>query len=132
MSGERDLKRLLETLAPSLIDGEFVFCSFADATYGDYRELEPLAAIGENEGLTLVIPRPLADARGLAYDSVFRGITLRVHSSLDAVGLTAALSAKLTEHGICANVLAGFYHDHVFVPSADAERALAALQELQP
>ena len=132
MTGEIQLEQLLQNLSPILLDGEFVFCSFADAGYGDYAELEPVAAVREAEGLTLVIPRAAADARGLDYDSAFRMITLRVHSSLDAVGLTAAFAGKLTEHGISANVVAGYYHDHIFVQAADADRALAALAELGP
>ncbi len=132
MPGEKRLNKLLQDLSPALHDGEFVFCSFDGAAYGDYAELEPVAAVREAEGLTLVIPRPVADARGLAYESAFRAITLRVHSSLDAVGLTAAFASKLTEHGISANVIAGYYHDHIFVQSADAVGALAALTELRP
>lgn len=130
MTGETDLTTLLASMAPVLIDGEFVFCSFADARYGDHADREPIAAMSEPEGLTLVIPRAKADERGLDYTSVFRGITLRVHSSLEAVGLTAAFSRKLTEHGISANVIAGYFHDHIFVQRDHAERALAALMEL--
>ena len=132
MSGEKQLDQLLQNLSPKMADGEFVYCSFAGAGYGDYAELEPVAAVHEAEGLTLVIPKSIADARGLGYGSVFRAITLRIQSSLDAVGLTAAFAAKLTEHGISANVIAGYYHDHILVPAADANRALAALAELKP
>lgn len=59
-----------------------------------------------------------------------RQITLTVHSSLDAVGLTAAFATELTRHGISANVVAGYYHDHIFVAEKDAERAVAALEAL--
>jgi len=59
-----------------------------------------------------------------------RQITLTVHSSLEAVGLTAAFATELTRHGISANVVAGYYHDHIFVGAGDAERAVAALQGL--
>jgi len=130
MSGERDLEKLLTSISPSLIDGEFVFYSFKNARYGDHSDLEPIAAVIESEGLTLVIPKSKADEHELNYTSVFRGITLKVHSSLDAVGLTAAVSSKLTEHGISANVIAGYFHDHVFVPSEHAEKAITALNEL--
>ena len=112
------------------MDGEYVFCTFQDAQYGDYSELEPIAAIKESEGLTLIIPKSKADETQLAYESVFKGITLSVHSSLDAVGLTAAFSGKLTEHGISANVIAGYHHDHIFVQTELAEKAIEALNEL--
>ena len=54
-----------------------------------------------------------ADESGLSYESIFSKITLEIHSSLDAVGLTAAFSNKLTSYGISANVVAGYYHDHI-------------------
>ena len=104
-----------------------MFCSFLDSTYGDRAELEPFAACVEPEGLTLIIPRANADAHEIDYESAFRAITLRVHSSLDAVGLTAAVATQLTEHGISANVIAGYFHDHIFVQSKHAEQAMAAL-----
>lgn len=53
-----------------------------------------------------------------------------MHSSLEAVGLTAAFATELTRHGLSANVVAGYYHDHVFVDADDAERAVAVLQTL--
>jgi len=129
MTGERNLEKLLASMSPKLIDGEFVFCSFQDAQYGDYFDLEPIAAISESEGLTLIIPKSKADERDMNYESVFRGITLNIHSSLEAVGLTAAFSSKLTEHGISANVIAGYYHDHIFVQREFSERAIEALAE---
>lgn len=130
MSGETDLDKLLGAMSPVLMPGEFVFCSFAGAVYGDHAELAPVAAIREDEGLTLVIPRPIADAHRLAYESVFRRITLTVHSSLEAVGLTAAFSRALADHGISANVIAGYYHDHIFVPDTHADQAMSALDAL--
>ncbi len=131
MNGETDLGRMLASLSPVLTDGEFVFCSFADAHYGDHADLEPIAAIDEPEGLTLVVPKPVADAQALDYATVFRMISLGVHSSLEAAGLTAAFSNRLAEHGISANVIAGYYHDHIFVPRDQAKQAVDALAEPQ-
>ena len=130
MTGETDIENLLTSMSPILMHGEYVFCNFPDAQYGDRSELKPFASCVEPEGLTLIIPRARADANQLSYDSVFRGITLRIHSSLDAVGLTAAVSLKLTEQEISANVIAGYFHDHIFVQSEYAEKAMAALGEL--
>ena len=49
---------------------------------------------------------------------------------LDAVGLTAAVSGKLAERGLAVNVVAGFYHDHLFVPQDRVQEAVAALRKL--
>lgn len=117
-------------MSPELMDGEYVFCSFEDARYGDYSNLEPVAAISEAEGLTLVIPKSRADERNFFYQSVFMRITLNVHSSLNAVGLTAAFSQVLAENGISANVIAGYYHDHIFVQKELARSALEKLDKL--
>ena len=126
-SGETDLRRLLNSLAPVLLKPDYVFCTVAHATQVDYRELKPLASFQEDEGRSLILEQIVADEAGLIYESVFKGITLTVHSSLDAVGLTAAVAGKLAEHGISANVVAASYHDHIFVPRANAEQALRLL-----
>ena len=130
MSGETDLRKLITGMAPQLLPGEFVFASFPGAAYGDHAELGPVASCRENEGLSLVVPRELARAHGLAADAPLRAISLGVHSSLEAVGLVAAVSTALAENGISANMIAGYFHDHVYVPSADAERALSVLETL--
>ena len=63
---------------------------------------------------------------------IFRLITLTVHSSLEAVGLTAVVTNKLAEHKISANVVAAYYHDHIFVPCEKAKKAMEVLREFQP
>lgn len=130
MAGEEDLDKLLALLRPSLLPGDFVFCTAANLKYGDLAELQPVASYQEEEGLTLVLDKQVADDAGLAYDSVFNCITLTVHSSLEAVGLTAAVSGKLAANGISANIIAAYHHDHVFVPKDKAHSALQLLCEL--
>lgn len=132
MSGEKHLATLLSELSPQLLDREYVFCSYEGTEYGDYASLTPLVMVKEFEGLTLVIPRTRADEHEIRYELVFRCITLNVHSSLDAVGLTAALSSKLAQKRISANVIAGFFHDHVFVPAEVVEESMSAIRELTP
>lgn len=129
MSGITDLTTLLSTLRPELADDEYVFLS-CDAKYGELAELGPIASFVESKGLTLIVPRSKADTAGASYESVFRRITLQVHSSLDAVGLTAAVATALAEHDISANIVAAFHHDHIFVPTARAEDAVNALTKL--
>lgn len=127
MTGEKDLRTLLATMHPVRRDGEFVYVLWP---HGKPLAGGIAAAVREAEGLTVVMPRADADGLGLSYDFVAAWITLEVHSSLEAVGLTAAVSAALTEAKISCNVLAGFHHDHLLVPVADAERALEVLHEL--
>jgi len=131
MSGEANLEKLLQLMQPELLPGKFVFCSYANAAYGDYAELKPIAAYQEREGLSLIIAKAAADEAGIEYHSAFCGISLSVHSSLDAVGFTAAIAGKLSANGITANVVAACYHDHVFVPADKAEDALQLLREFQ-
>ncbi len=130
MPGEKNLNRLLASLSPTLLEGEFVFCSFKNVQYGSHRDLYPIAAIEESEGLTLVIPKENADQRQIKYAAVFKKITLQVLSSLEAVGLTAVVATSLAARGISANVVAGYFHDHIFVPETNADQAIAVLQEL--
>lgn len=129
MCGTTDLDELLRVMKPQLLAAEFVFCTVAGSLV-DYVSLKPVATFIEAEGLTLVLDKNTAQDAGLPFEGAFRQITLTVHSSLEAVGLTAAISAKLAAKGISANVIAAYYHDHIFVPSAKAEMALLALQEL--
>jgi hypothetical protein len=129
VAGEMNLIKLLASMEPILLDEEYVFCTITGAQYGDYAEILPLASYLESEGLTLLVTKDNAEKANLKYESVFKGITLTVHSSLDAVGLTAAVSSKLAEKGISANVIAAYYHDHIFVQAEKAEMAIEALNE---
>lgn len=129
MTGTVELNELLKSMSPALIDGEYVFCSVTES-YSEYANLEPLATFRESEGLTLVLHKESALKDKLTFEATFKLITLTVHSSLEAVGLTAAVASKLASKGISANVIAAYYHDHIFVPSEKAEEALAALNEL--
>lgn len=130
MAGERELNKLLSAMSPKLIDGDFAFLSVTDAKYGDHPELKPFAAIDEAEGLTLIVEQSLAIAHGYEFDGTYKGITLEVHSSLEAVGLTAAFAKALGDMDISANVIAGFYHDHIFVQKRCAAQAMDALRAL--
>lgn len=130
-SGETDLTRLMMKLDPVLAPGEFVFLTFPQARYGSHAHLEPIAAFVEPEGLTLIVPRKSADDHGhQAFEAAFRMISLGAFSSLEAVGLTAAVANRLASAGISANVVAAFFHDHVFVPSQRAVEALDVLKQL--
>lgn len=128
-TGISDLETLLASLSPVLNAGEFAFISVPDGRMPDAQDI--VAAVREPEGLSLVVPVEVAERLGAAI--LFRAawITLTVHSDLQAVGLTAAFSRALADVGIGCNVVAGAYHDHIFVPCDRAAAAMAALLGLR-
>lgn len=128
MAGETSLTTLLRSMSPQLNDGAYVFCCLSDAS--QLKGLQPLGSFQEAEGLTVIVQRQQAEHLGLPFSYVAAWLTLHVHSALEAVGLTAAVASALTHVGISCNVIAGFYHDHLFVAHADGPRALAVLQQL--
>ncbi|MQY34457.1 hypothetical protein SRB17_24260 [Streptomyces sp. RB17] len=127
MTGETDLQRLLSDMRPELNPGRYVFTM---AEGGVPSGVTPVVTVAEQEGLTLVVHQAEADAAGMAYDYVAGWITLRVHSALAAVGLTAAVSRALADAELSCNVVAGFHHDHLFVPYDRAEEAMDVLRHL--
>jgi hypothetical protein len=128
--GERDLASILRSLTIERRPGVFAYVSVEQPS----AELVSLAAavVEESEGVTLVLPVDAARDAGLT--PVFEGawLTLEVHSSLDAVGLTAAVSNALAAAGIPCNVIAGAYHDHLLVPVARATEATNCLRQMNP
>ncbi|EGU4190288.1 ACT domain-containing protein [Vibrio parahaemolyticus] len=128
MSGITDLDELLRSMRPKLLQAEFVFCTVS-GSLEEYCKLNPVATFLESEGLTLVLEKSVAEKAGLSFEGSYSQITLTVHSSLEAVGLTAAVATKLASKGISANVIAAYYHDHVFVQTSKAEAAISALEE---
>jgi uncharacterized protein len=129
MAGERDLQALLRDMKPEMHEGIFVFCTIAkDAELPI--PLKPLLTFREAEATTLVIRQDESESLGLPCQFTSRLITLTVHSSLEAVGFLAAITARLAEAGISVNAVSAFYHDHLFVPEHRADEALALLQNM--
>lgn len=83
------------------------------------------AIIQEEEGRTFIV-----QCQSTNEGALFARITLQVHSDLEGVGLTAAISNALADIGIACNVIAGLHHDHLFVPWHRREEALTALENL--
>jgi len=128
MTGESNLDKLLKSMEPVLHDGEYVFCVVEDpAAISPY---DIIMLFKEDEGYTIIVEKTMADSLGLSYTFISSWISLSVHSSLQAVGLTAAFSKSLGDEGISCNVVAGYHHDHIFVSSKDADRAIKALKSL--
>jgi hypothetical protein len=128
MTGEVDLQKLIKDMKPELNKGEYVYCFAGSKDHAV--ALDPLCYFLEKEGITVILPKEKADAMNIFYATTCAWITLTVHSSLEAIGLTAAVSKALAEANISCNVVAAFYHDHIFVPVKDSERAMDVLQKL--
>ncbi|WP_210151605.1 ACT domain-containing protein [Chryseobacterium scophthalmum] len=126
--GEKDLKTLLKSLKPILNNGEYVFCSLPDLSKISSEEI--VCLFRESEGITIIITKEFADKYELQYSYVARWITLEVHSSLSAVGLTATFAKVLMDENISCNVVAAFYHDHIFIDCKDSEKAMEILSKL--
>ena len=124
-TGESDLLTLIAQMSPSLDDQIWAFVSVAEVS-SEYMAEHALATFRETEGTTLIVPWERAAEFDVCSEPMAR-ITLNIHSSLEAVGLTAAVSQALASEAISANMVAGFYHDHIFVPQTAGERAVACL-----
>jgi uncharacterized protein len=126
MSGETNLEILLASMEPILHESPYGFLTVPNE--------QPLtgindvfAVIREAEGVTIVAPIDQLQRMGFASELQWARITLTVHSSLSAVGLTAAFAKALGDKGISANVIAGYFHDHILVQWQFRNEAMAAL-----
>ena len=116
-------------LNPSLNEGEYVYCTV------DNIDKIPLSKIlflfKEKESITIIIKKEYAEELNLNFSYVASWITLNVHSSLSAVGLTAKFSKALSDAGISCNVVAAYFHDHIFVDEKDSVKAISTLNLLR-
>jgi len=129
MSGNTNLNEVLKSLQISCDDKKYGFSSIKD----NKSELssEVLATFQEQEGLTLIATQDYLQKNDIAFDGPFAKLTIEVHTSLSLVGLTATLAAQLTKHNISANVVAAFYHDHIFVQYDLKQKAVEVLLDLK-
>ncbi len=123
--GETDLELMLATLAVQRRPGVFAYIAVEVPTPGLMAAAH--AVVREGRLTSIVLPIEAAERAGQAITVQFAWLTLTVQSSLDAVGLTAAVSTQLAANDIPCNVLAGYHHDHLLVPVDRADDAIAAL-----
>jgi len=129
MSGITNLEETLNSLKVICDDIEYGFASTPDDSNISYGEL--LATFQENGRLAIIAPKEYLESKSIKNEGPYAKLTIDIHTSLDLVGLTAALSTKLAEHDISANVVAAFYHDHIFVQYELREKAIELLGELR-
>lgn len=120
--GETDLQRLLSGLAPVLVERPR-----AIRTQAMHVPIPDDAGMyfREDEGVTVIL-----EVDETAGEPLWAQITLRIHSSLEAVGMLAAIANALAARGIACNAVSAYYHDHLFVPWARRDDAIQALREL--
>lgn len=128
MNGETNLEALIKSMTPQLNEGDYVFCTLEEISKIDTNNI--ICLFKEAGAFTVILNKSTADELGLSYNYIAAWITLTVHSSLDAVGLTAAFSKALGDNGISCNVVAAYYHDHIFVNREDAAKAIKVLKTL--
>ena len=130
MSAKENLKDILENLNPYLVKDSFIFMTSQEPIKELVNSLNPLATFIENEGSTLVITKDMADKNSIHYETIFKCISLSVHSSLESSGLIATLSGELSKQNIPTNVFAGYFHDHIFIPIDKAKLALETISSI--
>lgn len=127
-TGSTDLDHMLSTLEIQIRHGRFVVTNQeASPPLGDGIEM----VLAEDEATTVVATVEAAIRHGWSFEFEAAWLTLAVHSSLEAVGLTAAVSSALAGSGLPCNVIAGYFHDHLLVPYARVDEAVAVLQSLR-
>jgi Uncharacterized protein conserved in bacteria len=129
MPGETDLGRLLASLDPQPDPREFGYAILPHGTPLP-PGFQPFGLFHEDEGVTVIATAADLAASGIPALTGLARLTMMVHSSLEAVGMTAAMATALTRAGISANVVAAYHHDHIFVPWDRRDEAVAVLRGL--
>ena len=129
MAGEIDLRRLLAGMRPSMSETAFAFAT-ARSLQDVPASVSIIGSFNEDEGVTVIAPQDQLARTELTQSGPYAKIGLAVHSSLAAVGLTAKIATSLAQRGIGANIVAGYFHDHIFVPWDARHVALDILDNL--
>lgn len=129
MSGQQNLQAVLDSLRVSCDDVEYGFANVKDASNISIDDVQ--GTFKEDESLTVIAPVKYLANKGIQYEGSYAKLTIEVHTSLELVGLTAVLAAQLADRGISANVVAAYFHDHIFVQHNLRQDAIEALEQLK-
>jgi len=129
MSGFKELSYLLKNMKPTHVPGSYIFASVSENTLKKLGST-PLLVFREDEGITVIVSKEIAQEFSLSLGSIWGLITMTVHSDLEAVGFLAKITSVLAEAGITANTVSAYYHDHIFVPLERVEESLSLLKNL--
>ncbi len=126
---EKNLGVLLASMNPSLHTDEFVFCTVKDEAFRSLK-VTPLCTFREDEGISLILERSIADKASLTYSGSWSLITCTINSDLTSVGFLATMSNALAKAGIAVNPVSAYFHDHLFVPRERTQESMTILQDL--
>lgn len=129
MSGQTNLSEALKSLQVTCDNLEYGFASIKDKQTIIGNEI--IGTFKEKEGITIIATKDYFESNGIKYEGSYAKLTIEVHTSLELVGFTAAFAKKLAENKISANVVAGFFHDHIFVQFGLRQKAIDALLSLK-
>ncbi len=129
MPGINNLKVLLKSMKPKLVKGKYVFCRISANKFSKLNDVEPVMCFSEKEGITLILEKKDADKLELNYETIWAFITLTVHSDLNAIGFLAEITKVLAKNKISVNAVSAYYHDHLFVPYAKANKVIKLLTD---
>lgn len=129
MVGISDIQKLLSNISPKLRNEEYVFLTFNEDVPTELTS-NSICSFREEEGITLILEKSIADENKFTYEAVWSMITLDIHSDLEAVGFLAAISAKLAEAGISVNCVSAYYHDHLFVTIDNKDEAMKVIESI--
>ena len=127
--GISNLKTLLKQMKPKIVNGEFVFCTISKTRFSKLK-IKPLMMFTEEEGISIIVKRKIAENNSLSYSGIWSWIILTVHSNLSAIGFLSVITDTLAKSKISVNIVSAYYHDHLFVPIEKSDKALELLKGL--
>ena len=129
MVGISNLKTLLKQMKPKIVNGEFVFCTISKTRFSELK-IKPLMMFTEEEGISIIVKRKIAENNSLSYSGIWSWIILTVHSNLSAIGFLSVITDTLAKSKISVNIVSAYYHDHLFVPIEKSDQVLELLKGL--